>query len=111
MIGAHYCGTTDFLSFTITMEHYYHMYNKRPLILTEFAPAAWDAKTIEQNRYKPEDVLQFAKVVIPWLESTPYILAYLWFSFAITDPICYSSALFTTTGELTELGHYYQGIR
>jgi Glycosyl hydrolase catalytic core len=50
----------------------YELYGgQRPLLITEFAVADWSAhkKRLEDNRYSREQVLEFAKIVIPWMEQ------------------------------------------
>jgi len=84
-----------------------HEKYNRPIIVTEFAVADLAAKTIDENRYTPERVLNFMKQVLPWMEKTDFIYGYAWFSFGIKDKRGTSSALFDANGNLTELGQYY----
>jgi Glycosyl hydrolase catalytic core len=46
----HYYGSANVERFKTTMLEAYELYGKRPLIITEFAVADWDAKTPEDNR-------------------------------------------------------------
>jgi hypothetical protein len=50
------------------------------LMLSEMAPADWAATSVETNRYTREQVLNFAKDVIPWMEAQPssFIMGYAW---------------------------------
>lgn len=105
-IGVHWYGGVSPSIFKERMRAIYEAY-KRPLIITEFAPADWRATTVKENRFTPEQVLSFAKEVLPWLESTDWITGYSWFSFSIDRPEGTSSALFDANGELTALGQYY----
>lgn len=87
--------------------HELHRKFKRPLIVTEFAVADWTAKTAAENRHSPEKVLKFMTEVLPWMESTEWILGYAWFPFSMADPVGTSSALFEQDGTLTRLGEFY----
>ena len=92
------------------METVYEMYQK-PIIVTEFAPADWHAKTTEENCHNPQEVLEFMKVVLPWLESQSWIIGYAWFPFAVDSPAGCCSALYGKDGKLTECGQYYSQFR
>ncbi len=85
------------------------IYNKfqKPLLITEFAPADWKAKTKEENRLKPENVLNFMKGILDWMEKTEFVYGYAWFSFEPNSPVGFPSALFDENGDLTELGKFY----
>ena len=68
-VGVHWYGGTDAAHFKTKMRRIYEKYGRRPLLITEFAPADWQAKTHSQNRMKAPDVLAFMKEVLPWLEK------------------------------------------
>ena len=84
---------------------------QRPLLITEFAVADWNAKTTAENRHSPAKVLEFMKEVLPWLENTDYIYGYSWFAFPTDSPQGCSSALFDQTGKLTQLGKFYRDFK
>lgn len=109
-VGVHWYGGVDVSAFKATMQLYYQMY-QRPLIITEFAPADWNATTVSDNRFSPSQVLSFMKSVLPWLESQDWIVGYAWFPFEITTPEGTSSALFNAQGNLTALGQFYASVR
>lgn len=88
------------------MTNIYNKY-KRPLLITEFAVADWNAQTPEQNKHSKEKVLNFMKEVLPWLEETEFIYGYAWFSFGPNDAAGCTSALFDENNNLTELGKFY----
>jgi Glycosyl hydrolase catalytic core len=46
----HYYGGANVERFKTTMIEAYELYGKRPLLITEFAVADWDAKTPKDNR-------------------------------------------------------------
>jgi Glycosyl hydrolase catalytic core len=113
-VGVHYYGTDDFLSFQIAMELYYNLFHL-PIVITEFAPADWDAATIDENRYSEKGVLEFAKEALPWLDKTEWIIGYSWFSFERSNPTGWTSSLFYDGNEgnrtqLTPLGAFYKNF-
>jgi hypothetical protein len=109
-IGVHWYGGANVASFKTNMIHFHQLY-QRPILITEFAPADWNATTVENNRFSPAAVLAFMKDALPWLESQHWIVGYCWFSFKITLPVGTSSALFTENGKLTTCGRYYTSVR
>lgn len=109
-IGAHWYGGTSATAFKEQMVRIHEKYGKRPLLITEFAPADWAAKTPAQNRHSRAAVLAFMKDVLPWIESQNWIAGYAWFSFGPNSPQGASSALFDANGKLTVCGQYYRTI-
>ncbi len=105
-ICVHNYGGTNVSSFKSRMTEIYNKW-KKPLILTEFAPADWNAKTPEENRLTDEAVLNFMKGVLPWMEETEWIYGYAWFPFGQDSAPGCRSALFDKDGNLTKLGKYY----
>jgi Glycosyl hydrolase catalytic core len=109
-LGVHWYGEASFGDFQQKMEKFHDMY-QRPLLVTEFAPADWSAKTAAENKISAAMVLDFMKKALPWLEATPWIAGYAWFSFGQDSPAGTSSALFDEVGQLTMCGRYYASIR
>jgi Glycosyl hydrolase catalytic core len=111
-IGVHwYGGAGNVEAFKTRMQNIYTAYgSKRPLIITEFAPADWKATSIAENKWTPECVLGFMKQVLPWLEEQSWIAGYSWFSFPNTNPHGYSSSLFDDNGQLNQLGRFYASV-
>jgi tetratricopeptide (TPR) repeat protein len=108
--GVHWYGGTHVAHFKEKMRRVYEKYGSRPLLITEFAPADWEAKTLAQNRHKSHLVLAFMKEVLPWMEKQDWIAGYAWFSFGIHEAVGHTSALFDRKGNLTTCGRYYQSI-
>jgi hypothetical protein len=108
-VAVHWYGPPDVETFQSAMQMYYGLYN-RSLMVTEFAVADWTAETVQDNRYSREDVLEFMKAALPWLESQSWVAAYSWFPYEMTDPVGTSSALFDRNGNLTRLGAYYKSV-
>jgi hypothetical protein len=109
-VGVHWYGGTSFNSFASNMRSIYERYGK-PIIITEFAPADWQAKTVNENRNSPSAVLSFMKLAIPWLEEQDWIMGYAWFPFQKSHPNGGTSALFDEQNQLTACGRYYQSVR
>merc|ERR1712157_700687 len=79
----------------------------RPIVITEFAVADWEASTAEQN-------MAFMVEILPWLEQTEWILSYAWYSFETDSAAGWPSALVKSGSSndggvvnLTPLGQYY----
>ncbi len=110
-IGVHSYGGTDPKLFKAKMKRIYEKYGKRPLLITEFAPADWKTGgDIKKHKHKPEAVLAFMKDVLPWMEQQDWIAGYSWFSFKIDAPEGTSSAFFDKAGNLTACGKFYQSV-
>lgn len=110
-IGVHWYGGTDAAGFRGKMKRIYEKYGKRPLLITEFAPADWKTGgDIKKHKHKPESVLKFMKEVLPWMEEQDWIAGYSWFSFNIDSPQGTSSALFDKEGNLTACGKFYSSV-
>jgi len=111
-IGVHWYGGASFASFVTAMESIYHTHGlRRPLWITEFAPADWNAKTVAGNKWSSAAVLAFMKQALPWLETTDWIAGYAWFSFEQTSVQGTSSALFDQHGNMTACGRFYASVR
>lgn len=106
IIGVHYYGGPDPHVFQ-TVLHTIHKLYQRPILVTEFAVADWQARVPEENSHSPREVLEFMKVVLPWMESQDWIVGYAWFPFNIGSPVGTSSALFDEDGNFTVCGNYY----
>lgn len=109
----HWYGNANANKFKSDMIEAFHLYGERPLLITEFAPADWQADTVEANRWSDAQVLNFMKEVLPWLERQPFVLGYAWFQFQRAIPAGTSSALFedsTTSTNLTACGRYYASV-
>lgn len=109
-VGVHWYKGPSFEGFIDDMATLYEMY-RRPMVITEFAVADWDATTVANNSFNASVVLDFMKKVLPWLEAQDWIVGYVWFNFPITSPPGTSSALFDEQGNLTTLGQYYASVR
>jgi hypothetical protein len=85
-----------------------HALFKRPIWITEFAVADWEAKTAAQNRHKPERVAEFVTELLPKLEAMDIVERYAWFHGGISGGPIASSKLFNADGSLTIVGKAYR---
>jgi hypothetical protein len=112
-IAVHWYGARNAAAFKNKMREAYMLYGSdRPMLITEFAIADWDATTLEENRHSANEVLAFMKDVLPWMEEPEqdWIAGYSWFSFDASSPVGTSSALFDDDGAITTLGRYYASV-
>ncbi len=108
--GVHWYGGTHVHHFKDKMKRMYEKYGRRPLLVTEFSPADWEARKLSQNRHKTEYVLAFMKEVLPWLERQDWIAGYAWFSFEHNQAVGHTSSLYDKNGKLTACGRYYRSV-
>lgn len=106
-VCVHSYGGTDANAFMNRLQSVHKLFD-RPLWITEFACGDWEAKSVAQNRHKPEQVLKFMKQVLPQLERSSFVERYAWFPAGADSAALGTSALFDKTGELTPLGKFYQ---
>jgi hypothetical protein len=111
-IGFHHYGPPDSEDFIGLLERVHSMYG-RPIWVTEFGAADWQAKPGgPQNRYTSEQVIDFIQAVCPFMESKPWVREYAWYpwgSRSNEDPL-FASEFFTPDGDLTTVGHAYAAI-
>jgi len=109
-IGVHNYGGPNAKSFKAKMKRIYEMYGRRPLLLTEFACADWQARESGKNRHSQDEVLTFMKDVLPWMEKQDWIVGYAWFSFSPDKIEGTSSALFDKDDKMTACGKFYASV-
>lgn len=87
-----------------------HALYKRPIWITEFAVADWEAKSPEENRHKPERVADFVAELLPQLEAMDIVERYAWFHGGVSGAALASSQLFKPDGSLTIVGEAYRAV-
>jgi hypothetical protein len=105
-VTVHWYGGPNAQSLITKLEEIYNLYGK-PIWITEFAPADWNAVSTQDNDHTPQEVMTFMQAVLPQLEDLGYLDRYAWFSFNQDSPQGTSSALFDLDGNLTPLGEFY----
>jgi hypothetical protein len=96
--------------FKAKMQEIYLQNGQKPLLITEFAPADWKAVSPEDNDFTQAQVLQFMKIVLPWLESSSFVAGYAWFPFRTNSAAGACSALFDEVGNPTALARFYASV-
>ncbi|TLX75578.1 hypothetical protein E9993_08440 [Labilibacter sediminis] len=105
-VCVHSYGGLNFSALKDKLNETYQEYGK-PIWLTEFAVADWNAASVESNKYSAYQVRDFMKEALPALDKMDIVERYAWFSGAVTDKALAPSALYDENGNLTQLGMYY----
>ena len=111
-IGFHHYGPPDPEDFIGLLERVHQMYG-RPIWVTEFAAADWQAgKGGAKNRYTQKQVIAFMQAVCPYMESKSWVRGYAWYPWGdqINDQALIPSQFFTPDGELNIVGHAYADL-
>ncbi|MGZ0014782.1 glycosyl hydrolase [Yeosuana sp. AK3] len=106
-ITVHSYGGPNVLSFINKMKETFNAYEK-PIWITEFAVADWNATSAANNVHSEETVIQFMSELLPALDAIDYIHRYAWFDGVGRAPLA-SSALYDEDGNITPLGQVYAG--
>lgn len=80
----------------------------RPLWITEFAVGDWNAKTRAENKFRPEQVVDFVRKALPQLDACKFVERYAWFPAKPDSTPLGPSALFNDDGTLTPVGKAYR---
>lgn len=105
-VCVHWYGGPNAKSFIDRLRKIHEMYGK-PIWITEFAVADWQAESVGKNRHKPEVIQRFMKELLPQLDQLDFIERYAWFTYDDQHPKLGTSALFKADGSMTELGRIY----
>jgi hypothetical protein len=108
-IAIHYYGPADAQGFLEGVDRIHEQYGL-PIWITEFAVKE-KIKYANHPHYTPDDVLRFLQIVLPGLESRPYVERFAWWGLGVANPEALkSSRFFEDDGSLTEVGRYYASI-
>lgn len=92
----------------LNMLHRVHDLYRRPVWVTEFAVADWQAKHGAANRYSVSQTSEFMEEVCTEMDKIPWIKGYAWFPFAgKSSNALQTSTLFDAEGNLNYLGKVY----
>lgn len=105
-ICVHWYGGANAQSLIDHLKSIHDLY-KRPIWITEFAPADWSATSPATSKITKEKALAFMQQILPALEKTDYVERYSWFSADPANAALGNSALFDSAGKLTVLGEFY----
>jgi hypothetical protein len=104
-ITVHWYKGTDTTTFMNDMTNIYNLF-KKPIWVTEFAPQTASQSTTSPTKYAQADVNQFITSVTNWMNNQSFIQRYAWH-----DSQAGTSAIFTTTGQLTLTGQAYAAVK
>ena len=106
-VAVHSYGGSNVLNFINNLKQAHELYN-RPLWITEFAVADWNATSPENNRYSEAQVIDFMQDATSALNDIEWVHRYAWFD-GKNAPL-YTSALFDEEANITTLGQVYAAI-
>ena len=111
-IGFHHYGSPDPADFIGLLERVHSMYG-RPIWVTEFAAADWQAKEGgPNNRYTEQQMIDFMQAACKFLEETSWVRGYAWYPWGtpgVGGPLSVSS-FFNADGKLTSVGQAYAAV-
>ncbi len=87
-----------------------HALFRRPVWITEFAVADWDAKSAEENRFEAGRIADFLRELLPRLEAMDIVERYAWFHGGVSGGPLATSKLFNPDGSLTVVGEAYRSM-
>jgi len=106
-VGVHSYGGPNAEALMKRLKAVHEMYG-RPLWITEFAVGDWQAKTRAENRYRPEQVVEFIQQLFPQLDACDFVERYAWFAPKPDSASLGPCALFNDDGTLTPVGEAYR---
>ena len=109
-ICVHWYGGANAQSLIDHLKAIHDLY-KRPIWITEFAPADWNASTAAASKVTKSLALTFMQQILPALEKLDYVDRYSWYSSSPGNAALGNSALFDNAGKLTTLGEYYSKFK
>lgn len=105
-ITVHWYGTAEPGPFLAHLAKVHKLYN-RPIWITEFAVADWNATEAKPVKYTQQQVVKFMERLLPQLNKLDYVERYSWFNCKTKSAKMGTSALFNEDGSLTEVGKVY----
>ena len=106
-VAIHSYGGANVLNFINNLKQAHELYG-RPIWVTEFAVADWNATTPESNRYSEAQVINFMQEATNAMNSIEWVFRYAWFD-GSNAPL-YTSSLFDEDANITTLGEVYAAI-
>jgi len=104
-IAIHHYGGINRSNLLNKLKETYENYDQRPIWITEFAVADWNASSPQTNIYSDAEVISFLNETLPVLDEIDWLHRYAWFSG--TQAPLYSSALYDDDANLTTVGQVY----
>lgn len=94
------------------LQHVSDLHDKyeRPVWVTEYAVADWNASKKRKSEYSRKEIQDFMKATVNGMRAMPYVERFAWKTRAASDPIMAGSDLFQTNGRLTTTGKLYASL-
>ncbi|MFH6772330.1 glycosyl hydrolase [Gaetbulibacter aestuarii] len=108
-VTVHSYGGANVLNFISKLKYAHDNYGGRPVWVTEFAVADWNATTVENNKYSEAQVIEFMQDATTAMNNLEWVHRYAWFDGG-GRPALASSTLFDDESNLTALGQVYAAI-
>ena len=106
-IGVHHYGSANAMSFISKLKQTHELYGNRPLWITEFAVADWNATSASANRYTEQQVLGFMEEAFVALDDIDWVFRYSWFDGGGRAQLATSSLYEEDKTTLTPVGQFY----
>lgn len=109
-IAVHNYGGPSASAFLDLLNQIYNLY-QRPLWITEFAVADWQAVNGATDIYTVTQVYDFMQTVCPAMDKLSWVKGYAWFPWpASNSNALATSVLFDSNGNLNTLGQLYASL-
>lgn len=82
----------------------------RPVWLTEFSVADWNATTKRNNRYTTDQVEDFMWEAVAGMRELDFVERFAWKTRTVNDPHMWISAFYQNDGTLTSRGRLYASL-
>ncbi len=105
----HHYGPPNPESFLARVWYLHHRYG-RPVWVTEFAVADWQATPARPSRYTTRETAHFMQAAVAGMRVMPFVERFAWKTREPSDPVMGPSALYQTNGGLTSLGRLYASL-
>lgn len=99
-------NSADFLEKVTALHEKYD----RPVWVTEYAVADWNATRKRRNEYSRREVETFMRETVKGMRAMPFVERFAWKTRAITDRQMGTSALFDLKGKMTSTGRLYASL-
>lgn len=96
----------DFLNKVTQLHEKY----RKPVWVTEYAVADWNATSTRPSRYSRAQTEDFMRATVAGMRDMPFVERFAWKTRPISDPVMGRSALFRTDGTLTSTGRLYASL-
>lgn len=87
-----------------------HEKYQRPVWVTEYAVADWDATAKRKNEYSVKQVSAFMQETVAGMREMPFVERFAWKTRDVDDRHMGTSALFDSRGWRTDLGRLYASL-